>query len=252
MGAFDKHGIDHLSPSSLNAYARSPWLWSLKYLGKYREPSGPKMIRGTAVENGVTALLKGKDMPFAYRAALNNYELNIAGELSDLIDAQRKLIEPMLRQTWLAYGGKAPPDLVGTQVKIVHWFDGVSVPVEGYIDYNFAKSLDDLKTTEAIPRRGPKRPHVRQVALYSKAVEKPARLVYVSKADFEIYEISEADSKAGYAELRDIALSLEAFLSRVDCAADALHMFCPERDHCYSDDEYRQAQEAHKVLMGAM
>src|SRR6516165_6715507 len=116
MNVFAKHKIKHLSASSLNAYARSPWLWSLKYLGGFKDPGGPKAIAGTAVQKGLTAALMGQSWEFAKHAMFTQYDRDIAGEISDAIDAQRKLLEPMLRQAWRAYGGSASKELIGWQV----------------------------------------------------------------------------------------------------------------------------------------
>ena len=53
MNPFEKHGIKHLSASSLNMYAEQPAFWSLKYLLGFKEEGNAKMWCGSAVEAGL-------------------------------------------------------------------------------------------------------------------------------------------------------------------------------------------------------
>ena len=52
MNAFERHGIDHLSASSLNLRRASPGLWAARYLAGLSE-DGAAMWRGSAVEAGL-------------------------------------------------------------------------------------------------------------------------------------------------------------------------------------------------------
>ena len=65
-------------------------------MGKVTDKGGAKMWRGTAVEDGFVAALRGGKEPL--EVALRSYELNCAGELTDEIEEQRELIKPMLEQ----------------------------------------------------------------------------------------------------------------------------------------------------------
>ena len=50
---FERHGIGHLSASSLNLWAAEPALWIMERLLGRRSPSGIPAARGKAVEAGV-------------------------------------------------------------------------------------------------------------------------------------------------------------------------------------------------------
>lgn len=243
MSAFARHNIKHLSASSLNLWAEHPGLWALRYLGQVKDEDSPAVWRGKAVEDGLTALLHGRD---PLETALATFEANAQGEVSDEISEQRRAIKPMVNVLLRApLNGNS---LIGTQFKIEHWLDGVSVPFIGYIDYLFDDSLIDLKTTLRCPS-APKISHVRQVALYTAAKDKPASLLYVTDKKFALYPVSAEDSEKALDDLRGYALSLERFLSRVDSAVDALHCLP------LNPDDFRvneQTIEARKVLMGAM
>lgn len=63
MNAFERHGITHLSPSSVNLFIAQPALWAASYLMKKRAAVGPAAHRGTAIEVGVEAGLFDPEMP---------------------------------------------------------------------------------------------------------------------------------------------------------------------------------------------
>ena len=52
---FEKHGIKHLSPSSINLFIAEPSLWVLRYLFKDKIPSisNPAMTRGSLVDEAL-------------------------------------------------------------------------------------------------------------------------------------------------------------------------------------------------------
>src|SRR5688572_30482018 len=97
MSAFRRFGIEHLSPSSLNLWVAAPGLWTLRYLAGVKDEGSPAMWRGSAVEDGFSHLLRGRAMAEAEAAALNSFELNAQGELSDDLDKERASIAPMLK-----------------------------------------------------------------------------------------------------------------------------------------------------------
>ena len=65
---FETHGIKHLSPSSLNMWRNSPGIWTLKYLLRLDDGGSPAMWRGSAVEAGLAAMLRGVEMPQALKS----------------------------------------------------------------------------------------------------------------------------------------------------------------------------------------
>ena len=53
MNGFQRHGIGHLSASSINTFAAEPALWIMERLLKRRGPVGCSAHRGTAGEAGI-------------------------------------------------------------------------------------------------------------------------------------------------------------------------------------------------------
>ena len=50
---FKHYGIEHLSPSSINTYIKSPARWIIRYLYKKQLPGSPAMWRGNVVDKAV-------------------------------------------------------------------------------------------------------------------------------------------------------------------------------------------------------
>ena len=51
--AFERHGLDHLSASSINLFVAQPAMWAMQKLMGRRSMVGPAAHRGTAIEAGV-------------------------------------------------------------------------------------------------------------------------------------------------------------------------------------------------------
>jgi hypothetical protein len=69
MNALERHGIDHLSASSLNLWRASAVLWAASYLAGLKEDCSPAMWRGHAVEAGLRHALYGASIEEAREAA---------------------------------------------------------------------------------------------------------------------------------------------------------------------------------------
>lgn len=241
MNAFEKHKITHLSASSLNKWRANQAAWFVTYLGGYKDDYTPSAWRGKAVEDGLTAALRGHDPT---GIAFQTFEANAMGEASDEVDAERKLVAPMLAQ---AIKWSPPSPLLLAQAKVELWLDGVPIPVIGYADYIFEDGLIvDLKTTKACPS-SPRSDHVRQVAIYRAARNNaPGSVLYVTHAKHALYPVGDNTVAEALNELRADALSLERFLSVVDSAQDALHMLP------LNSDDFRVSEGlkiAHQNLM---
>lgn len=189
------------------------------------------MWRGTATERGVEMVLRGAPLGEAEAFALAEYQKLCVGEVTDDIEAEGSLIAPMVRQSqnWKTHANLEP--LAATQLKVETWLDGVSIPVIGYVDFTFMDGADiDLKTTKACPSK-PRPDHVRQVALYNKARERPAALLYVTDKKHAFYQPTQDDLDSAVAELTSAGRSLERFLSVMPDADTAIRSVPHQTDH---------------------
>ena len=217
MNSFERFGIRHLSPSSLNLWKGAPGLWCLRYLAGIKDGGNAAMWRGTAVENGLSALLRGQGLANAIAAAHQSFDLN-AKDSTDDVSEERDLIAPMVTECakW-----KAPSDLNATQLKVEYFFDPVPIPVIGYIDFCFDGIDIDCKSTKACPS-APRPDHVRQVSLYRAARGRNGGLFYVTGKRHQDFEIGDEAMNEALEELRADALSLNNYLARCDSKDDAL------------------------------
>lgn len=238
MNPFQKHGIQHLSPSSLNLWVENPGLWSLRYLAAVKEETGPAMARGKAVEDGMLHLLHGKTYEEALAAAHISFWNNTDGGIADeQHEAENALIPGMLKQCMHL---PKPSPIIGSQMHVEHWFEGVSIPVIGYIDFIFeCGSLWELKTTKACPSK-PRGSHARQLSLYRTVRQAPSvSVIYVTEKRGAIFRLSEEDAEKCMSELHSAALSLQRFLDKCDDAEDAIRALPMNLDHYAFADVHR-------------
>lgn len=228
MTPFERFGIKHLSPSSLNLFQASPVLWAGRYLFKWQDDAGPAAKRGGAVEAGLDVFLWERDQEKAKRAALDNFALNTGGVVDDAHEKERAVIPPMLNHAIAAL--ESTPTPLARQIKVECWLDGVDLPVIGYVDYSYDAFDQDLKTTHAIPSVL-KGEHARQVSLYWRARKKPARILYVSKSKYSILGLDPEEAELHLIDMTRAARCLQHALSKVDTAQDFCRFYSPDFDN---------------------
>ncbi len=222
MNAFERHGIDHLSPSSANLYAAEPPLWVMERLLDRRSPVGAAAIRGRAVEAGVHLGLMDLDLPIAdcIAAAEAAFDKEMIFNADPRRDDERRNLAGYVTHAVTELRPYGVP--TAAQAHVETWLDDVPVPIIGYIDWRFDQHglIVDLKTSERLPS-AISDPHGRQGAVYAKAHGNYGmRFAYakptVGKKDgraVAVYEMSGDDVRRHLAALRQIALRMERFLA---------------------------------------
>lgn len=236
MNPFERFGIKHLSPSSLNLWANEPALYVLKYLHGHKDDMGAAAKRGTAVEAGLDVFLFNRDASVSdcTDVAIHNYRINTLGILDDEHDKEAGLIAPMLAQAIGALRN-APP-VAFRQLSIETWISGIPVPIIGFLDYVFEDgSILDLKTTARLPS-APRPDHIRQVSIYAQARQAPVSLLYVTPVKHARYHASADQVAEGLAEVTRIAKTLARVLSASSTAADVAEFVTPKFDSFYWND----------------
>lgn len=245
MNAFNRHGIDHLSASSLNLFVAQPAMWAASYLMKRRTPVGPAAHRGTAIECGVEAGLFDPDLPVeeAQKLALSKYHSLTRLSADPRIEKEREAIAPSiavalceLRQ----YGIPTKPD-DGRQHKIEVRLDGVAVPIIGYLDFRWDQHgiVGDLKSTARIPSEISEA-HCRQGAIYTRAGSNvQTRMMYVSAKKIAVYTIENVDQHI--AQVIATARAIENLLSLSDDSELLTRCFTPDLSSFYWGDASARA-----------
>jgi hypothetical protein len=220
---FTKHGIDHLSASSINLWANAPDVWVMQYLHGKRTPMGPAAWRGICTEDAVAATLLGGSITECIDQAITKFEdrYRIADEDTT---RERNRIKPM---TELAvaeleqYGKPYFPEVEEgdhhqNKVEITAKGDGWVIPVIGYLDLVYPDHgvVIDLKTTGRIPTQmSPE--HQLQRAIYAKAKGNMAvKFLYVSEKKTNLLEDGDPTELLGKAKQQ--ITRMEAFLRLLD------------------------------------
>ena len=178
MNGFQKHGIKHLSPSSINLWTNAPDVWVAQYLFGKRGPMSAAAMRGICTEDAVVAVLQGKNADGALDAALEKFDQTFPiGD--EKTTKERAMIQPCMElaiQELEQYGEPEFPEEGQEKISITateKTDEGkliYSIPVIGYLDLVFPKHgvVIDLKTTGRCPSVMSSE-HQLQRAIYQKA-----------------------------------------------------------------------------------
>ena len=240
MNGFQRHGIAHLSPSSLNVWMAQPALWVMERLLKKRGDVGCAAHRGTASEAGVVKGLLDPKMDIAECQAHALLEYDRLTALSgDTRRAKEREAIPGIVATAIEELRQYGP-LTQTQGRVEHCFDGLSVPIMGFFDFMFADCsiLVDLKTTLRLPSE-PSNQHCRQCALYVHNTNAAARLAYTTPQKIGVYEVLEPARHL--ADLVNIAQRLERFLSISNDPMELAGFLTPDTDSFWFKDPTARA-----------
>lgn len=226
---FARHGIKHLSVSTINVFAAQPALFVMEKLLKRRGPVGAAAHRGTAAEAGI---VMGLLDPKASLEACQAHALAEFDKLTALSGDPRREKErdavPGIVKTGIdelrQYGVPS-----GIQVRIEKTLPGVSVPWLGFADlvYDQHGLTVDIKSTLKLPS-DMSLTHARQVGLYTYGTNHSARVAYFTPAKRGVYLLQDADQRI--AELVNIAQRLERFLSISDDPQFLASIVVPDTD----------------------
>lgn len=247
---FARHGIDHLSASSLNLWAAQPALWIMERLLGRRTPLGIPAARGKAVEHGVHVGLldPSKTVEECAVEAEREFSRSTALAGDPRRDEERSKIAGYVRGALSELRQYGIPDAYQHRVEVN--LDDVPVPIIGFIDWRFAQHglIVDLKTSERFPS-GISNGHGRQGAVYASAHGNfGMRFAYAKPApgkkdaqQVKVYEMSGDDVRHHLAALRVIALSLGRFLAVSNDARELAGLIVPDFDSFWWSDPSARA-----------
>jgi len=182
---FEKHGIKHLSASSINLWINAPDVWVASYLFGKRTPMGAAAMRGICTEDAVVASLTGEaDRDTALKAALEKFDKTFI-VADEKITKERAMIEPCMDLALEAladYGKPEFPEDGQEKISITAKGDDYEIPVIGFLDLVFPEAglVIDLKTTGRCPSVMSAE-HQLQRAIYQKAKGNQAvKFLYVT------------------------------------------------------------------------
>lgn len=221
MNGFEKHGIDHLSASSINLWTNAPDVWVMGYLFEQRTPMGAAAWRGICSEDAVVATLMGESITAATDKALEKFDKRfMIGD--DATMRERSRIQPMVELAVNELAHLGPPEFPEDEehpqekISITARGEDWSVPVIGYLDLVFPKHglVYDLKTTGRIPSTMSAE-HQLQRCIYAKAKGNMAvKFLYVS--DKKAVTLEDGDVSETLKKAKVQIGRMEKFLRTVD------------------------------------
>lgn len=248
VDGFTKHGITHLSPSSINTWINCAGLWVAEKIFGHRGPPSPAMARGIAVEEAIVAVVAhGKNVEDATTTALRNYDGRFF--IGDEKTArERDLVAPMVEQALAVLAPLGEPEFPEgggqNKVELVCNCGDFKIPIIGYLDLLYPQHgrVIDLKTTQRMPSRmSPE--HQLQRGIYARAKRNHAvEFLYCTPSKAEL----RADGDVGeiLARVKAHVSRLEAFLRMLD--AEQMRAVVPLQDSSY----YFQGNDALSKIYG--
>lgn len=231
--AFETHGVEYLSPSSINKFRRDPAKWLVNIAGYKDTAYSPAMTFGIIIEDGLTHACMLPNIPTedAIQFAMDKYtekqkEIHDSGADYDFDKCfQRGKLIPKTLNTIIPIYRKLGA-LQEAQVKVEFTFDDVGIPIIGYVDYMYDNFLRDLKTTGVYPKI--RSDYGRQLAFYALATGKKPFIdfayVTTTKQELVSYPVSSLDSYIK--ELKFIALRMKKLLEFSSDIHEVCNMSC--------------------------
>ena len=224
---FKAHGINYLSPSSINTYINDMSLWVARYLFKIKSSSGASAVRGIATEfvladkyeKGVFDynLLDVKFMSLCAESGIDLGDIKTAKEKKLLKDFGTIIDENFDYK-----------DLEAYQEKVEVQIEDMPVPIIGYIDFRFKGKIVDLKTSTRMPTK-PTEAQKRQMALYSMAYpDSSVDLFFATPKEHKRFTLKNLTLYKK--QLRKVALSIQKFLSISDDKHELASLMYPNLD----------------------
>lgn len=234
---FEAHGITHLSPSTCNTFVASPAAFVLQKCLKKSNVVGAAAHRGTAVEDGVAHGLMNPDASLAdcVKIARERFDTLCAFLSGEKVEKERSGLAGMVEMGLAELRPYGIPS--STQGAISHTFEGLTVPMIGYYDFEWEQHgrLTDLKTSHALTSKI-KINHARQVALYraARGDNLQAMVTYITSKKRATYALENA--REHVASLGKIGLAIQKFLSLSTDPMELASFVMPDVESFYFDD----------------
>lgn len=247
---FHRHGIKHLSASSINLWINSPDKWVAQYLFGLRREAGVAAKRGQLVEDAVSEILHGVEPNDAVERAHEKFDSHVLVPNSRT-EKERDGLAGMIAQAHEAladFGEPAVPE-GGGQWKIerpckLNKSNASTIKFIGYLDFYFPEFniVIDLKTSLQMKSYMPIE-HQRQRALYLNAAPKgtAVKFLYVTPKKWGMRD--DGDREAVLREIAWHTNRLENWLSRFSKEEIAELIPVKVEDNFYWNDCRSDAQD---------
>jgi hypothetical protein len=220
MNNFERHGIKHLSPSSINMFADCAGAWAARYLFNKNFKFGVAAQIGVLTERVVEEVLLGSGLGDALDRAHSKFNKENALNVSEKDLKRIHDIESMAILALEALTQYGEPEVIQKlngneqqKIEIICNGGGWSIPVIGYLDFVYPKHglIIDLKTTLRMPS-SMSMAHQRQAAIYQAAKgNMGVKFLYVTPKKYSLLEVD--DIKPVLENVKAIAARMNNFLA---------------------------------------
>jgi hypothetical protein len=240
MNAFERHGITHLSASSINLYAAQPALWVMQRLLKKSGPVGAAAHRGTAAETGIVhgLLDTSAQVEDCQAAALAQFDALTALSGDPKRTKERDAVPAIVATALPELRGYGIPDEVQHRIEVT--LPDVPVPFLGFVDLGWSGHgiTLDIKSTLRLPSTI-STAHARQVALYLYGTNREGRVAYCTPGKIGVYRLEDASTHI--AAVQNIAKRLERFLAISTDPEELAAIVVPDTESFYVNDPITRA-----------
>ena len=215
MNGFERHHVAHLSPSSINLFARQPALWVMEKLLKKRGSVGAAAHRGTSAETGIVhgLLNPTADVAVCQDIAARDFDRLAALSGDPRKDRERGAVPGIVSAALPELRAYGVPD--GVQVRIDRTIPGIPVPFLGYIDVQWSQHAITLDIKSQLRLSSEISPdHARQVSIYVHGTNHEGRIAYCTPSKIGVYRLENVAQHI--ADVVVIAGVMERFLSLSD------------------------------------
>ena len=233
--AFKRHGIEHLSASTINTWIAQPALCLLKIAGIKDGEAGPAAWRGNAIDRVAAAIARKPtiERDELRNLAKENYQSSIdraADNHSDTkIQDEQKMIDPMIDRCMEFYS-QLPEKFKEEQGKVSVKIGDIPLWWIGYFDLLYEDKVRDVKSVGRTTNRLLSNA-ARQASIYALGTGREPWVDYVSKTKvnpFKVYDVSDR-----LREIERAAFTLERTLSFSDDIFECCRCVFPDMDHFF-------------------
>ena len=239
---FQTHGINHLSPSSINTYISDPPMWVARYLFNIKSPTGPAAIRGIATEFSLAK--KYEEGEFDYETLEAKFITLCAESMLNLKDKKTEKEKKLLKNFGEVIDENFKyKNLKSYQERVEVQLEDLPIPIMGYIDFRFENKIVDLKTTTRMPSQ-PTEAQKRQMAFYSMAYpNNSVDLFFATPKSHKKFTLKNLTSYKK--QLEKVAYGIQKFLSISDDKHELASFVYPNFDSWMWN--VKMKEEANKI-----
>ena len=156
---FEDHGVEYLSPTSINKFRKNPAKWLVNIAGYKDIFYSPAMSYGTCIEQGIThgCFDHSATVQDCIDATNQEYQ-KIYTKISetkaeydfDACRKKREMTEDTITAMLPLFRAFGIP--TNAQLRVEHQIDDLPIPMIGYIDLLYENCVRDIKTTGIVPK----------------------------------------------------------------------------------------------------